>query len=365
MQKKRSNIRIFCHILIGLIFISLGIAGSAFAFLNGYTYTLGVMEESKARTLNPNIKQYTLEITSETTLESLADILFEQDFIVHKKWFMATGKIDDAEESFIPGQYSISSNMSNSEILGLITQVPKQENTIKFTIPEGFTVAKIANRLHDQGIVDREDFLKAVNERDYDYDFLKDLPQDSKYKLEGYLFPDTYIINKGATPEEIIIKMLNRFEQVIGLYSKYLRETSYTLHEIITIASIIEQEAKLSDERPIISGVIYNRLDSNMKLQMCSTVQYVLEKRKANLSYNDLEIDSPYNTYTYAGLPVGPICAPGEEAIQAALLPENNDYFFFVLKDATSGSHIFSSTASEHECNKIKYQQSVDKNFYE
>lgn len=365
MKKKRSNIRIFCHILIGLLLISLGIVGSAFAFLKGYNYTISIMEESKARISNPNIKQYTLEISDETTLESLADTLYNHDFIVHKGWFVTLGKMDSAEKNFIPGQYSISSNMSNSDILDLITKVPKQENTVKFTIPEGFSIVQIANRLHDLEIVDKDDFLKAVNDREYDYTFLKDLPKDSKYKLEGYLFPDTYIVNKGATPEEIIIKMLSRFEQIIDKYSKYLRDTPYSLHEIITIASIIEQEAKLSNERPIISGVIYNRLDSDMKLQMCSTVQYVLEKRKANLSYNDLEIDSPYNTYNYTGLPLGPICVPGEEAIQAALLPEENNYYFFVLKDSTSGSHVFSTTAAEHERNKVKYEQSIDKNFYE
>lgn len=365
MKKGKTYIRLLLNLFITIGIFIFSIGGSYLAFNGGLNYTLNILEESKARQLNPNIRQLHLEVNDSFQLEELTNILYESNFIVNKFWFTLQGELSDFNQKFIPGKYSISSNMTNSEIIDLLTTPTKEKNTVKFTIPEGFTVLQISNRLDDLGIINKEDFLKAVNEREYDYSFLKSIPLDSKYKLEGYLFPDTYIVNKDATSEEIIIKMLNRFEQVISQYSQYIYNSSYTLHELITIASIIEHEAKLNDERPLISGVIYNRLESNMMLQMCSTVQYDLEKRKSNLSYQDLDIDSPYNTYKQIGLPIGPICSPGEASLKAAMSPEAHDYYFFVLKDPKVGSHAFSRNASEHEQNKLTYTQLTDKNFFE
>lgn len=363
MKKRKASTRITLNIILSCLLIFLGIVGSMAAFGKGYEYSLNIMEESRIREANPNIKQLQIQVDETTTLQDLSILLYEHDFIAHDEWFIIQGKLLDYEHKLIPGTYTLSSNMSNTQILDLLTIPPKQDDTIKVTIPEGFTIPQIATRLAEKGVVSKEEFLKAVNDRAYDYEFLSTVPSNSKYKLEGYLFPDTYIFKKNATPEDVIIKMLNRFQQVTDQYSQYLVDSPYSLHEILTIASIIEQEAKLSEERPIISGVIYNRLDATMKLQMCSTIQYVLEKRKANLSYDDLKLESPYNTYLYSGLPVGPICSPGEEAIKAAILPEQNDYYYFVLKDTSSGSHAFSSTAAGHEQNKVKYQQTKDKNF--
>ncbi|MGL6173586.1 MAG: endolytic transglycosylase MltG [Cellulosilyticaceae bacterium] len=363
MKKGKTYLRLLLNLFITIGILIFGIAGSSLAFSEGFNYTLNILEESKARQLNPNIRQVQVEVTDSFTIEELTNLLYENNFIVNKLSFSLLGQLNNSNQKFIPGNYSISSNMTNSEILDLLTTSIHEENTVKFTIPEGFTVSQIANRLDDLDIVMKEDFFKAVNERDYAYAFLSNIPSDSKHKLEGYLFPDTYIVNKDVTSEEIIIKMLNRFEQVMSQYSQYIYNSPYSLHELVTIASIIEHEAKLSEERPVISGVIYNRLESNMMLQMCSTVQYDLQKRKSNLSYEDLEIDSPYNTYKQEGLPLGPICAPGEESLKAAMLPEAHDYYYFVLKDPKVGSHAFSRNASEHEQNKLTYVQITDKNF--
>ncbi|MGL4344278.1 MAG: endolytic transglycosylase MltG [Cellulosilyticaceae bacterium] len=348
------------------LLLLIALCGSLTAFYFGFQYIMDAMNENATRHTITSIKDITIELGQHATLSEIADILHENDFVTHKSWFMIQGKLYDYEEKLRPGTYAISNNMSDLEILDFLTfDDKKSEDLIQFTIPEGYTIIQIATRLEDANIVSKEEFLKAVNEKEYDYPFLQYIPQDTKYRLEGYLFPDTYIIPKQVTAEQIVIKMLNRFQEVASQYTQYLYDSPYTLHDMLTVASIIEQEAKLEEERPQIAGVIYNRLDSDMKLQMCSTVQYVLEKRKKNLSYEDLKIESPYNTYEYSGLPVGPICAPGQAALQAAFMPESHDYYYFVLKDPTTGEHIFSRSGQEHERNKNKYSQSTDKNFYE
>lgn len=366
MKKNKNQGRLIAHFFLNIVLLLITIMGSFFAFSKGYGYTVGILEEARLRKANPNIREVLLEVTPTTSFEEIADTLYDEKFIAYKDWFLFQGKLEDITQQLNPGTYSISSNMSNEEILSLLSSSKEEkEETVKFTIPEGFTITQIADRLDSEGIVPKEDFLRAVNEREYDFPFLKEAPRNTKYKLEGYLFPDTYIVRKGATAEEIIIQMLNQFEAITSQYSQYLYGSIYTLHDVVTIASIIEQEAKLDEERAIISGVIYNRLEANMKLQMCSTIQYVLEKRKANLSYDDLKVESPYNTYKYEGLPLGPISSPGEASLKAAFLPEENNFFFFVLKDSKTGAHAFGTTAAEHENNAIRYQQTVDKNFYE
>ena len=366
MFKRGSMIRFTLSTLLSLALLAVCVLGSIRAFSYFFNYTSHIIESDTQREQNPNIREISIDISKGTTIKDVAELLYENELIANPLYFRIESRLSKLDTKLKPGKYSISSNMSSSQILKLLTSdLTVAEETLKFTIPEGYTIVQIADRLENLQIVSKESFLDAVNNREYDYPFLRDIPSDTKYALEGYLFPDTYIVRKGATPEEIIVKMLNRFQEIIAPYSNYINTSPYSLHEILAIASIIEQEAKLSEERPIISGVIYNRLDSDMKLQMCSTIQYVLEKRKAALSYADLEVASPYNTYIHTGLPIGPICAPGAESIEAALLPDANDYFFFVVKNEAEGSHSFSKTAKEHEYNKTRYQQSIDKNFYE
>ena len=151
--------------------------------------------------------------------------------------------------------------------------------------------------------------------------------------------------------------MLNRFDEIVKPeYYKRAQELGYTMDEIIIIASIIEQEAKLEEERPRVAGVIYNRLESDIPLQMCSTVMYALGKEKI-VFYIGFGGRFPYNTYLHGGLPVGPICNPGEASIKAALYPEEHDYYYFVLMDEETGEHVFTSTGEEHNAAKKKYNQ--------
>jgi UPF0755 protein len=167
--------------------------------------------------------------------------------------------------------------------------------------------------------------------------------------LEGYLFPDTYYVSAEPTPDEVIGKMLTRFDDIFtDEYEQRAAELGLSVDEAVTIASIIEKEVSVDTERPLVSQVIHNRLELGMELEIDATVLYALDKRPDRLLYADLEVDSPYNTYAYGGLPVGPISNPGADSIHAALFPEEGNYLFYVLQDPETGVHFFSDDYQEH-----------------
>jgi len=256
------------------------------------------------------------------------------------------------------GSYLLSPSMSVAEILDTLVLGDSVNNDIKVTIPEGSNLEKIASLFDKNDLVSRESFLEHAIIENFkeEYTFLKELPPEGT--LEGFLFPDTYYMPKGKGPEFYIDILLNRFDQVYSrdiapILSKDDRKLS--LYEIITLASIVEAEAQLENERPIIAGVFYNRLKQGMALQSCATVEFALGEHKEVLSFKDLEVDSPYNTYVNPGLPPGPIGVPGLSSIMATIKPEETDYMYFVAKG--DGSHIFNLTYSEH----IKSQKEIEK----
>jgi UPF0755 protein len=304
-----------------------------------------------------SVKEVIITVEKGATTKEIAKLLEENGLIRSSLLFELKSRYYKYDGKYKEGEFALSTNMSEEEIMEILMTKGAQAEGVRFTIPEGYTVQKIAETLEEQKICTKEEFMKALNEAKYDYKFLDGIP-DRSNKFEGYLFPDTYEVRKGADATEIVSKMFNRFDEIVTPeYYKRAAELGYTMDEIIIIASIIEQEAKLDEERPIIAGVIYNRLNSDINLQMCSTVMYALGKRKEHLLLTDLEIDSPYNTYLYGGLPVGPICNPGAASIRAALYPEEHDYFYFVLKDEETGEHVFTSTGEEHNAAKKKYNQ--------
>lgn len=363
MKKRPHTQRLIFNLILTLLLLTIATCGSIIVFSKSFDYTFNMIEEDQKRSTLPTVHTLQLKIDEQTSSEALAKLLYDKHFIGNAFWFRVQAKLSHLEDFLMPGTYTINSNMTNHDIVKLLTTDPSDLEEIQFTIPEGFTIMQIANRLEDKDIISKEDFLNAVENRSYAYDFLEALPEGTSYKLEGYLFPDTYRIHKNATAEEIVTMMLNRFEEIVSHYTQYLYDSNYSLHDIVTIASIIEREAKLEEERPLISGVIYNRLNQNMKLQMCSTVQYARGEQKKMLTYEELALDSPYNTYIHEGLPVGAICSPGESSLRAAFSPEEHDYYYFVLEDASIGAHAFSKTADEHSLYKERYKQSQDINF--
>ena len=249
-------------------------------------------------------------------------------------------KVLDKSVDVKPGEYLLSKDSSVKDIINALN-TDSSLNKVKFTVPEGYSIEDIAIKLEDEGICSKSDFILAVKE--YPLPSYVKPNEEKRYNLEGYLFPDTYIIEIGETPKEIIYKMIKRFEEMLDEASKATNVTvkDEDIETVVTIASMIEKEARLDNERPTIASVIVNRLNVDMKLQIDATVIYALGEHVNIVTYDDLEIDSPYNTYKNYGLPVGPISNPGIESIKATLKPESTDYLFYVLKD--DNSHYFTN----------------------
>lgn len=249
-------------------------------------------------------------------------------------------KVLDKSVDVKPGEYLLSKDSSVKDIINSLN-TDSSLNKVKFTVPEGYYIDDIAIKLEDEGICSKNDFILAVKE--YPLPSYVKPNEEKRYNLEGYLFPDTYIIEIGETPKEIIYKMIKRFEEMLDEASKATNVTvkDEDIETVVTIASMIEKEARLDNERPIIASVIVNRLNIDMKLQIDATVIYALGEHVNIVTYDDLEIDSPYNTYKNYGIPVGPISNPGIESIKATLKPDNTDYLFYVLKD--DNSHYFTN----------------------
>lgn len=285
-----------------------------------------------------------IEISSGETLKEIAVKLEDNKIINHKNLFYNYAK--RSYQSFQYGGHVFSSDMSYGEICRQLSEVGIA-NKVKVVIPEGYELRLIAQACENAGLFSADDFMEAADD-DYGYDFIKDV-KGVNYSLEGFLFPATYEFDYGTSPHDVIDAMLRAFDNVYtSEFSARAKELGMTDYEIVTLASVIEREAANAGEHKRVAGVFYNRIRDNMKLQSCATVQYILKQRKSVLSVADTKIDSPYNTYKYSGLPVGPISSPGKSAIEAALYPEDNNYYYFVAKSDGSG-HVFSRTYEEHE----------------
>lgn len=253
------------------------------------------------------------------------------------------------------GQYELNPSMTAAEVAERLTTGRVVENS--FTVPEGYTISQMADLLAAKGLADRDRFLAAAR----DTSLVKDLVPEGlplKEPLEGYLFPDTYRIPRGYTEKQIVALMVDRFRQVMTPeWQKRAQDLSLTVHEAVTLASLVEREAQVSADRALVSSVFHNRLRIKMKLDSCATVNYALGKSQLILTYKDLEVDSPYNTYKFSGLPPGPIGSPGKASLEAALFPADSKYLYFVAKG--DGSHAFASTLNEHLANARKYEASL------
>ena len=232
-------------------------------------------------------------------------------------------------------------------------------------IPEGYSIDMMAKRLEDQGVFKADEFIAAVKDTSqYSNKFIKDIPSKKgvKYQLEGYLYPDTYKIYKSSKPKDLIQKMLDNFEKKYSVLAKDYKG-KHSMAEIMTIASMIEREAKVESERPVITGVIENRLAKKMQLQIDPTVLYTTTNGLYNAKkvyYKDLKVKTVYNTYVIKGLPAGPICNPSDTAIKAAMNPKKHKYLYYRTDGSKKGTHVFTKTFDEHK--KAKSTSTKDKN---
>ncbi len=320
----------------------------------GYSYVKGI---NKTKDANDTALR-TIEIVEGSSTIDIAEALEKEGIINRAFDFRLFSRLRGYDGEYLAGTYSLSPSMDMETIAQVI--MTGVVNIDFFTIPEGLTVRQIALRLHQNGRADYDKFMALASSSTFDYDFLpSDLPEGDE-RLAGFLFPDTYSFTEDVDEYAIINMMLSRFGD---LYTPEMRarakELGYTDREILTIASIIERETVLPEERALVSSVIYNRLNAGMNLEMCSTVQFILGEQKEFLTYEDTSIDDPYNTYIYAGLPPGPICCPGIESIKAALYPADTDYLFFVVSAELDGSMAFSSDYDQFLADKDAYYEAV------
>ena len=278
----------------------------------------------------------------------------ENRHLIRSAWvFSYLARAGQVDAKLKPGEYKLSAALSPQEMINKLLKGPDIE-ILKVTIPEGFTTEQIIAALVQKGLGTKEAYARVVTSDPFPYPFLKDAPE-GLHRLDGFLFPDTYYLDKDMTPHAVLDKMLERFGREITPETEpRLREMKFSVRQWVILASIVEKEAVKEADRPLIASVFLNRLAKNMKLESCATIQYILGTPKPKLYDKDLQIPSPYNTYLHAGLPPGPIASPGHASLQAVLHPAQSDYLFFLAK--SDGYHVFAKTFEEHLENQRKYQ---------
>lgn len=279
--------------------------------------------------------------------------------ITDAELFRQLARYEKADSKLEAGRYELRANMTMGEIIEVLQHGRLEE--IAVTIPEGWRAEQIAEMLSEEVGVDAEEFLALVQDGYFEHQFLQNRPAEAT--LEGFLFPDTYLLPVQPTAFGIIERMLADFDRRFTAEMRQAAsEREMTIYQVVTLASIVEREAVVADERPLIAGVFLNRLEEDMNLDACPTVQYALGYQedtgqwwKIPLALEELEqVNSPYNTYLHRGLPPGPICNPGLASVRAVLEPVESDYLYFLAKG--DGSHAFARTFEEHLQNQKKYQ---------
>lgn len=305
-------------------------------------------------------KDILVEIPNGATLTKVSSILEENKLIKNKVLFKVVSKFKEDNNGVKAGKYLLSQKYSNSEILDILISGKTYNDGIKVTIPEGSTYKEVIKYLTNKKIGKAEVYEELINNPKEFYDKYKFLDEKDITTLEGFLYPDTYYFEKDMSEKDVISAMLKRFSEV---YTPELKEKQkkmgLTLQQVINMASIIEKEAVKDVDRPKIAGVFYNRLEIGMPLQSDATIQYIFDERKHIVSYSDLKIDSPYNSYLNKGLPPTPISNPGIKSIEAALEPEDNDYLYFVA--TVDGGNNYSKTYDEHLKYVKEYKENRDK----
>ena len=281
------------------------------------------------------------------TTAEIADTLAQKGVINSSAGFRILAKLGGYETDFKEGVYYFKSDMRVGVVLQNLVSGP-QNAVVRVTIPEGFTVEDIAELMEREGLVNKEDFCTAA--KDFaPYDYMQpalDNP-DIKYAAEGFLFPDTYDFDRGYTARQIMQIMADNFDHRLNDEMRQrAKSENLSIFELITMASLVEKEAKFAEDRPIIANVFFKRLADGMMLQSDATIQYALDEHKEEFSIEDTKHDSPYNTYQHTGLTPGPIGNPGLDAINAVLHPADTPYLYFVAD--SKGHNHYSITYDEH-----------------
>ncbi len=290
-------------------------------------------------------------VDSDLSLSELSGELEDYGIINYSALFKLFVKFTDNDTVIHTGTYALNPSFDYQQIVRVLQRRETSTVEIEVSIPEGYTNAQIKERLVEMGVCSEADIDEYLNSYNYKHDYLEERLPASKGWLEGYLFPDTYKFNANNA-KMTLNKMLNNFK---SKYDEPIQQGAEALgrnqHEIVTIASLLEREAKVDEEFARIAGVIYNRLSSPdfPRLEIDATLLYALGEHKEVLTDADKEVDSPYNTYKIEGLPPGPICNPGYTALYAATHPEDHNYYYYVAMP--DGTHLFANSYEEHQQN--------------
>ena len=316
-------------------------------------------------------EEITITVPENATVADVSRELKDKGLIEYEWLFRFYCLYSHAERKIQPGTYELNHLYDYHALVNGMTPSAGVRATTEVTIPEGYECEDIFALLEEAGVARVQDLEQAAASYEFDYSFLQDLPYGDKNRLEGYLFPDTYQFYLNDKPENVLGKFLRNFESKItddmyaalddlnvrlaermranGFEEQEIEDAKLSFHDVMIVASLVEKETAKTSESASIASVIYNRLCSKLYpcLQIDATIQYALDERKEVLSNADKAIISPYNTYTNAGLPAGPIANPGINSIRAALYPADTDYYFYAL--GTDGVHKFSKTYYEHQ----------------
>jgi UPF0755 protein len=365
-QKEKGLLYRFIRKLL-IFIISLGIVISSVYMGVNFVYSKYIMPVD-----SNNTELVEIEIPRGSSLDAISQILYDNNLIRSKTAFKLYVDVSNKTSQLKAGKYKLSRNMELGQIMDELLAGNAASDTVTITIIEGWDIRKIARYLvkEKEFQFTEQEFIDAAKVENFtDFVFLQDIPEERKKgevgtsPLEGYLFPDTYIVYQDASPEDIMRKMLVQFEKV---YNESVLEKAQalemTMDEVVTLASVIQREARMSEDFAKISAVFHNRLNKEMPLGSCATVQFLINEDRWILTEEEMNIDSPYNTYINKGLPIGPIASPGRLALVSAVNPyeefmdPKKPYLYFVLKDPKTGEHVFNTDYDQHLKDKEKYE---------
>ncbi|TXK79350.1 endolytic transglycosylase MltG [Paenibacillus sp. N3.4] len=347
-KPKRSKLKVTLLILGILLLLIIGTAGG-----------VGLYVANALQPVSATDQEVRVSIPQGASSLQIAKELETKGLIKNSSIFTYYLKAKKQGSKLQAGEYNMKPGMSFEAMIDKMNKGETvKEEMIRVTIPEGYTIEQIAAKLVEQTSWSSSVFLQLVDTANgLQGEAIATIPDSKniKHHLEGYLFPETYEFKKGSTEQDFVERTLQQLDKKLATlpadWKDKLKERGLSVHQMLTIASLIEREVVVDEERALVSGVINNRLKKNMPLQIDATVQYLFDKPKERLFEKDLQIQSPYNTYLNTGLPPGPIASPSLASIKAAIYPEETKYLFYVTKKDGTKGHLFAETFEEHKKN--------------
>ncbi|MEG0018463.1 MAG: endolytic transglycosylase MltG [Hydrogenoanaerobacterium sp.] len=352
-QKPKKQYRVVRALIITIILV--GLCGfMAYFALESASDLLGLSFDVVG--VVQNDKQVTVKIPQGASTGDIAKILNESGIINTPVTFKLYSKFKKADGKYQFGEYILNCKMSYDQIISALKSGNKREDIVTVSFPEGLSLWEIGKKLEENDVCTAKEFVEALQTGTYEFDFMKGIPIDNPlrfYKYEGYVFPDTYNFFVSENPNSVAKKFFNSFNKNVttDLYDR-MKKMDMTLDETITLASIIQKEASLPEDMNAVSGVFHNRFaktDVYPQMQSDVTIFYIEKFIKPHISIANQAMYDAYNTYVCSGLPVGPVCSPGIDAIRAALYPDQSEYYYFLTD--LKGNFYYAKTMEEHEQN--------------